>query len=131
MDIQHFSTIFVLTASLCLTHTQSSMVNELKNWCVSKLQRMEARLTADARCAPMRRSSSLDGCVTLQGDMGGPSAVSAHCLVPSDPLERETGRGGGEGGATGEEDMLDNHYFVVQMDSSSGRLLTLTDLLLP
>lgn len=81
------------------------MVSELKNWCVSKLQRMEARLTADAHGAPLRRSSSLDG-----GDI--------RCLVTSDPTERW------EGGATGEEDMLDNHYFVVQMDSSSGRLHT-------
>lgn len=106
------------------------MVSELKNWCMSKLQKMEVRLIADARCAPLRRSSSLDGCVTLQGDTVGLSASSAHCLVPSDPLEPDEGRGG-EGGATGEEDMLDNHYFVVQMDSSSGWLRTLTDLLLP
>ncbi|XP_053500125.1 ankyrin repeat domain-containing protein 6b isoform X2 [Ictalurus furcatus] len=79
---------------------QASMVSELKNWCMSKLQRMEARLTADAHGAPLRRSSSLDG-----GD--------TRCLVTSDPTERW------EGGATGEEDMLDNHYFVVQMDGSS------------
>ncbi|MCJ8749976.1 hypothetical protein PDJAM_G00193700 [Pangasius djambal] len=98
---------------------QASMVSELKNWCMSKLQRMEARLTADARCGPLHRSSSLDGCVTLRGDTGGPSAGSAHCLVTNDPTEPEEGHGRGEGGATGEEDMLDNHYFVVQMDSSS------------
>ncbi|KAF4092108.1 hypothetical protein AMELA_G00017230 [Ameiurus melas] len=88
---------------------QASMVSELKNWCMSKLQRMEARLTADGRGAPLRRSSSLDGGVTLRDDTPG----SAHCLETSDPTDRW------EGGATGEEDMLDNHYFVVQMDSSS------------
>uniref|UniRef100_A0A8B9L3P7 Ankyrin repeat domain 6b n=1 Tax=Astyanax mexicanus TaxID=7994 RepID=A0A8B9L3P7_ASTMX len=38
---------------------QASVVNDLKNWCLSKLQRMESRLTADPRGAPLRRSSSL------------------------------------------------------------------------
>lgn len=113
------------------------MMSELKNWCMSKLQRMETRLTADARCGPLHRSSSLGGCTTLRGDSGGPSAGSAHCLVPMDPTEPEEGQGAGEGGATREEDMLANHYFVVQMDSSSGSLhtlfilLTLVDPLLP
>ncbi|XP_060739946.1 ankyrin repeat domain-containing protein 6b [Tachysurus vachellii] len=98
---------------------QASMVSELKNWCMSKLQRMEARLTADARCAPLHRSSSLDGCATLQGETEGLSAGSTRCLVPGDPTEREEGQGEGEGGALGEEDVLDRHYFVVQMDGSS------------
>uniref|UniRef100_A0A8B9L7E7 Ankyrin repeat domain 6b n=1 Tax=Astyanax mexicanus TaxID=7994 RepID=A0A8B9L7E7_ASTMX len=33
---------------------QASVVNDLKNWCLSKLQRMESRLTADPRGAPLR-----------------------------------------------------------------------------
>ncbi|KAG7331736.1 hypothetical protein KOW79_005705 [Hemibagrus wyckioides] len=98
---------------------QASMVSELKNWCMSKLQRMEARLTADARCVPLRRSSSLDGCTTLRDETEGLSAVSTHCLIPNDPTEHKEGQGEGEGGAPGEEDVLDNHYFVVQMDSFS------------
>lgn len=101
------------------------MISELKNWCLSKLQKMETRLIADARCVPLRRSSSLDGCVTLQGDSGAPSTSSAHWLLPGDPNEPGEGQRGGEGGATGEADRLDNHYFVVQMDSSSGLLHTL------
>ncbi|KAI5094388.1 ankyrin repeat domain-containing protein 6, partial [Silurus meridionalis] len=99
---------------------QASIVSELKNWCMSKLQSMEARLTADARCAPLRRSSSLDGCVTLRGDAGGPSARSAHCLVPGGPAEPEEGQEGGERGDV-EKEVVDNHYLVVQMDNSSGR----------
>lgn len=96
------------------------MVSELKNWCMSKLQRMEARLTADARRVPLRRSSSLNGCTTLHDETEGLSAVSTHCLIPNDPTEHKEGQGEGEGGAPGEEDVLDNHYFVVQMDSFSG-----------
>lgn len=96
------------------------MMSELRNWCLSKLQRMETRLIADTRCAPLHRSSSLGGGVTLQGDSGAPpSASSFHLqLLPREPDEGQRG-----GGATGEEDMLDPHYFVVQMDSSSGSLL--------
>ncbi|KAI5614780.1 ankyrin repeat domain-containing protein 6, partial [Silurus asotus] len=99
---------------------QASIVSELKNWCMSKLQSMEARLTADARCAPLRRSSSLDGCVTLRADAGGPSARSAHCLVPGGQAEPEEGHEGAERGDV-KKDVVDNHYLVVQMDSSSGR----------
>uniref|UniRef100_A0A8B9L3V0 Ankyrin repeat domain 6b n=1 Tax=Astyanax mexicanus TaxID=7994 RepID=A0A8B9L3V0_ASTMX len=37
---------------------QASVVNDLKNWCLSKLQRMESRLTADPRGAPLLRDTS-------------------------------------------------------------------------
>ncbi|KAF5892612.1 ankyrin repeat domain-containing protein 6, partial [Clarias magur] len=96
---------------------QASIVSELKNWCMSKLQRMEARLMADAHSAPLRRASSLDGCVTLREDTE--CAGSDHRLVSGDPAEPEDGLGQGGEGAIREEDMLDNHYFVVQMDSSA------------
>uniref|UniRef100_A0AAR2L229 Ankyrin repeat domain 6 n=1 Tax=Pygocentrus nattereri TaxID=42514 RepID=A0AAR2L229_PYGNA len=90
---------------------QASVVYELKNWCLSKLQRMEARLTADPRSTPLRRSSSLaetlsecgqDECVTsnascpLAQDKSTPSSPRVvrpkeRALLSADPhrLQRE------------------------------------------
>ncbi|XP_066532721.1 ankyrin repeat domain-containing protein 6b isoform X2 [Hoplias malabaricus] len=93
---------------------QASVVNELKNWCLSKLQRMEARLTSDPRGTTLRRSSSHaetlsecdpDECVTSEVHQGS----SGHCS--KEP---------GEGGAASDlrEEGSANHYFVVQVDSS-------------
>ncbi|TSL47566.1 Ankyrin repeat domain-containing protein 6 [Bagarius yarrelli] len=65
-----------------------------------QLQKMEARLTADADSVHR----------LAHGDPAGPERG---------PEEKEGGEG--EGGALGEEDVLENHYFVVQVDSSSER----------
>ncbi|XP_015462845.3 ankyrin repeat domain-containing protein 6b isoform X2 [Astyanax mexicanus] len=99
---------------------QASVVNDLKNWCLSKLQRMESRLTADPRGAPLRRSSSLaDTLSECDGDAsdhpGSHSASSAHCLVATCPTETMEGGGAASGP---QEDGSANHYFVVQVDSS-------------
>ncbi|XP_036438271.1 ankyrin repeat domain-containing protein 6b isoform X1 [Colossoma macropomum] len=101
---------------------QASVVSELKNWCLLKLQRMEARLAADPRSIPLRRSSSLaetlsecgqDECVTSSSHPSGHSA-GPHCLVPTTPNEA----GEGETASGPQEDGSANHYFVVQVDSS-------------
>uniref|UniRef100_A0AAR2LWJ4 Ankyrin repeat domain 6 n=1 Tax=Pygocentrus nattereri TaxID=42514 RepID=A0AAR2LWJ4_PYGNA len=102
---------------------QASVVYELKNWCLSKLQRMEARLTADPRSTPLRRSSSLaetlsecgqDECVTSSSHPSGHSA-GPHCLVPTSPNEAREGEAAGGP----QEDGSANHYFVVQVDNAS------------
>ncbi|XP_030637272.1 ankyrin repeat domain-containing protein 6b isoform X2 [Chanos chanos] len=97
---------------------QASVVSELKNWCLSKIQNMEMRLAGEPRQPKLRRSSSLaesvseaepDGHTSLPAVPGG----SAQCLATStlpDPTDLEA--------AAGTEDGSANHYFVVQVDSS-------------
>ncbi|KAI4882682.1 hypothetical protein NFI96_024383 [Prochilodus magdalenae] len=102
---------------------QASVVNELKNWCLSKLQRMEARLVADSRSTPLRRSSSLaetlsecdpDECATSGSHPNGHSGGNGHGPASASPKEPKE-----EGAASGtQEDGSANHYFVVQVDSS-------------
>ncbi|XP_072534738.1 ankyrin repeat domain-containing protein 6b isoform X2 [Salminus brasiliensis] len=98
---------------------QASVVNELKNWCLSKLQRMEGRLTVEPRGAPLRRSSSLADTVSecdaaACDNPASQSASNAHGLVTTGPPE--TLEGGAASGS--QEDGSANHYFVVQVDSS-------------
>uniref|UniRef100_A0A8B9KZ14 Ankyrin repeat domain 6b n=1 Tax=Astyanax mexicanus TaxID=7994 RepID=A0A8B9KZ14_ASTMX len=100
---------------------QASVVNDLKNWCLSKLQRMESRLTADPRGAPLRRSSSLaDTLSECDGDAsdhpGSHSASSAHCLVATCPTETMEGGGAASGP---QEDGSANHYFVQKVRDTS------------
>uniref|UniRef100_A0A674E1F6 Ankyrin repeat domain 6b n=1 Tax=Salmo trutta TaxID=8032 RepID=A0A674E1F6_SALTR len=67
---------------------QASVVNELKNWCLAKLQNIEVRFTGDPRNAKLRQSSSMaEGlCEMDPGGLtvlpaGGPGC-SVECLAP-------------------------------------------------
>ncbi|XP_076872494.1 ankyrin repeat domain-containing protein 6b isoform X2 [Brachyhypopomus gauderio] len=89
---------------------QASMVSELRSWCLSKLQRMEARLVSESRTTPLRCTTE-----TLGGHAPEePPTTSSSQSGPKGLPEAE------EGGAAGglREDGSANHYFVVQADSS-------------
>ncbi|XP_062857926.1 ankyrin repeat domain-containing protein 6b [Trichomycterus rosablanca] len=94
---------------------QASMMNDLKSWCMSKLHWMEARLAADAQRAPLRRATSMNDCMVLRGHTDGRTATSAQCLGSTNSTERGEE---GERVAAGEEDRVENHYFVVKVDRS-------------
>uniref|UniRef100_A0A4W5PR33 Ankyrin repeat domain 6b n=1 Tax=Hucho hucho TaxID=62062 RepID=A0A4W5PR33_9TELE len=98
---------------------QASVVNELKNWCMAKLQNIEVRFAGDPCNTKLRRSSSMSeglcevdpGGLTVlpAGEPGG----SAQCLAPhiTDVTE-------GDHNTAPTEDPSANHYFAVQVDSS-------------
>ncbi|XP_061563495.1 ankyrin repeat domain-containing protein 6b [Cololabis saira] len=90
---------------------QGSLVTELKNWCLSRLQNMEVRFTGE-----LRRCSSAEGLDEAALPAEQPAAaVSAQAPeLPSSPEPLESGRGDpgtAEGGTA-------NHYFVVHAESS-------------
>ncbi|CAB1340439.1 unnamed protein product [Coregonus sp. 'balchen'] len=87
---------------------QASVVNELKNWCMAKLQNIEVRFAGDPRNAKLRRSSSMaEGLCEV--DPGG----SVQCLAPHTTDLTE-----GDPNTAATEDPSANHNFVVQVDNS-------------
>uniref|UniRef100_A0A4W5NFT7 Ankyrin repeat domain 6b n=1 Tax=Hucho hucho TaxID=62062 RepID=A0A4W5NFT7_9TELE len=104
---------------------QASVVNELKNWCMAKLQNIEERFTGDPRNAKLRQSSSMaEGLCEV--DPGGLTVLPAggpgcriECLAPH---TTDLTEGGPNTAAT--EDPSANHNFVVQVDSSPGTSLS-------
>uniref|UniRef100_A0A3P9A9J6 Ankyrin repeat domain 6b n=1 Tax=Esox lucius TaxID=8010 RepID=A0A3P9A9J6_ESOLU len=105
---------------------QASVVSELKNWCLSKLQNIEVRFAGDPGGARLHRSSSLaeglceadpEGLTVLSAGFSG---AGVHCLAPhtSDVADRDSN-------AVTTEDPSANHYFVVQADSSPGMVQSL------
>ncbi|KAM3861314.1 ankyrin repeat domain-containing protein 6b [Diretmus argenteus] len=99
---------------------QASMVNELKSWCLAKLQNMEVRFVGDSRVTKLERSSSMAeglsdadvaGLTVLPADRDGgdqdPELNSNPTLLDSTQGDASVV----EGGST-------NHYFVVHVDSS-------------
>ncbi|XP_055728946.1 ankyrin repeat domain-containing protein 6-like isoform X4 [Salvelinus fontinalis] len=98
---------------------QASVVNELKNWCMAKLQNIEVRFAGDPCNTKLRRSSSMSEglCEVDPGGLtvlpaGGPGD-SAQCLAPhiTDVTE-------GDRNTAATEDPSANHCFAVQVDSS-------------
>ncbi|XP_028253182.1 ankyrin repeat domain-containing protein 6b isoform X3 [Parambassis ranga] len=99
---------------------QASLVSELKNWCLSKLQNMEVRFTGDPSSTKLQRSSSVAeglnqtdgaGLTALPAEHGG----SSQCLElhdsPALPETTQLESSVAEGGSA-------NHYFVVHVESS-------------
>ncbi|XP_071018907.1 ankyrin repeat domain-containing protein 6-like isoform X2 [Oncorhynchus clarkii lewisi] len=98
---------------------QASVVNELKNWCMAKLQNIEVRLAGDPCNTKLRRSSSMSEglCEVDPGGLtvlpaGGPGD-SAQCLTPHITDVTEEDRN-----TAATEDPSANHCFAVQVDSS-------------
>lgn len=100
------------------------MVNELKSWCLSKLQNIEVRFAGDPRGPVLQRSSSMTeglneanvaGLSVLPPGQGG----SSQCLeVHSSEAQLDSAQGEpsvAEGGSA-------NHYFVVHVESSPGMI---------
>ncbi|XP_028858213.1 ankyrin repeat domain-containing protein 6b isoform X2 [Denticeps clupeoides] len=71
---------------------QAAAMNDLKNWCLSKIQNLEVRLTRDGK--PRRSSSASETEARPEGDPGDPGTDRAAA------------------------DASTSHYFVVQVDSS-------------
>uniref|UniRef100_A0A667YNT8 Ankyrin repeat domain 6b n=1 Tax=Myripristis murdjan TaxID=586833 RepID=A0A667YNT8_9TELE len=103
---------------------QASMVNELKSWCLSKLQNIEVRFAGDPRGPMLQRSTSVTeglnevnaaGLSVLPPGQGG----SSQCLeVHSSEAQLDSAQGEpsvAEGGSA-------NHYFVVHVESSPGMI---------
>ncbi|XP_029589807.1 ankyrin repeat domain-containing protein 6 isoform X5 [Salmo trutta] len=98
---------------------QASVVNELKNWCMAKLQNIEVRFAGEPSNTKLRRSSSMSEglCEVDPGSLtvlpaGGPGD-SAQCLAPhiTDVTE-------GDHNTAATEDPSANHCFAVPVDSS-------------
>uniref|UniRef100_A0A8C9SMH3 Ankyrin repeat domain 6b n=1 Tax=Scleropages formosus TaxID=113540 RepID=A0A8C9SMH3_SCLFO len=85
---------------------QASAVNELKNWCRSKIHNIEARFAGDSRSAKLRQSPSLPENF-LEADSEGLAVLS--------PLPAGSAKS-----LASDASAPSNHYFVVQVDSSPG-----------
>nr|XP_015208428.1 PREDICTED: ankyrin repeat domain-containing protein 6 [Lepisosteus oculatus]XP_015208437.1 PREDICTED: ankyrin repeat domain-containing protein 6 [Lepisosteus oculatus]XP_015208444.1 PREDICTED: ankyrin repeat domain-containing protein 6 [Lepisosteus oculatus]XP_015208450.1 PREDICTED: ankyrin repeat domain-containing protein 6 [Lepisosteus oculatus]XP_015208457.1 PREDICTED: ankyrin repeat domain-containing protein 6 [Lepisosteus oculatus] len=81
---------------------QASVVNELKNWCLSKIQNMEVRISGDSRNAKP-----------------SPPASAGGADPESQRAPQESVAGGASVGPAAEE-TSGKQYFVVQQDSSPG-----------
>lgn len=101
---------------------QTSLVSELKSWCLSKLQNMELRFAGDASSTKLQRSSSVaEGLDEADGaSLTAPPSDqgdSSQCLELQSSLALlDSGQGEPsvvEGGSA-------NHYFVVHVESSPG-----------
>lgn len=102
------------------------MVNELKSWCLSKLQNMEVRFIGDPSTTKLQRSSSVaenlnevDGAgltVLPSGQADGSKCLELH----TSPALLDSTRGQ----PTVAEGDTANHYFVVHVESSPGKTST-------
>lgn len=99
-------------------------MNELKNWCLSKIQRMEKRFTGEGK---LRRSSSLADtlCEAEAETLPTLSRGSAHCLAAMTLADSTDGDSNthpsSSTAAAAADEASAHHYFVVQVDSSPGR----------
>ncbi|KAJ8008930.1 hypothetical protein DPEC_G00083530 [Dallia pectoralis] len=95
---------------------QASVVHELKNWCLAKLQNIEGRFAGDPGDARLCRSSSLaEG--LFEADPGGLTALPPGGLGAS-LATQTTGVFDRDSDRANMDDSSANHYFVVQADSS-------------
>lgn len=93
---------------------QASLVSELKSWCLSKLQNMEGRFTADPSGSRLKRSSSVtEGLNEAEG--------TGLTAVPADNSDSSNIPGCTGGEPSGAEASSANHYFVVHVESPSGK----------
>lgn len=91
---------------------QASLVSELKSWCLSKLQNMEGRFTADPSGSRLKRSSSVtEGLNEAEG--------TGLTAVPADNSDSSNIPGCTGGEPSGAEASSANHYFVVHVESPS------------
>lgn len=106
---------------------QASVVNELKSWCMAKLQNIEVRFNRDPSLGLLKHSSSMEeglcevhpaGVTVLPAGPGG----STHCLAPAAPEGLGPEEGGPSGGTS--EEGSANHYFVIHVDTSPGTVQT-------
>lgn len=101
---------------------QVSLVSELKRWCLSKLQNMEASFTEDPDSTKQHPSTSV---FEAPNDAAGAGLTELHAghegsleLHNSSPLVDSSCR---KPSVT--EGSSANHYFVVHMESSPGMTL--------
>ncbi|XP_061098170.1 ankyrin repeat domain-containing protein 6b isoform X1 [Conger conger] len=87
---------------------QASVVNDLKNWCLSKIQNIEVRFTGDGRNSRQRQAPHANEAAPD----GGLFAESTSPLPPPSPANGAPALEGSSAEASG------HHYFVVQVDSS-------------
>ncbi|MBN3323151.1 ANKR6 protein, partial [Atractosteus spatula] len=88
---------------------QASVVNELKNWCLSKIQNMEVRISGDSRNAKLSPPASAGGAdpesqPATQESVTGGAPAPGHTASVGPAAEETSGK----------------QYFVVQQDSSPG-----------
>lgn len=103
------------------------MVNDIKNWCLSKIQSLETRLSGDRCDSKLRRSSSLTDTLsdwdphshTAVPDTSGGRA----CYSPS-ANQPELKDGGETAAASTCPEDGPASYYVIEVDVSPGRTLT-------
>ncbi|XP_052391416.1 ankyrin repeat domain-containing protein 6b isoform X1 [Carassius gibelio] len=101
---------------------QASVVNDLKNWCISKIQRLESRLTGDRSNSKLRRSSSLTD-TFLDCDPHSHTAVpdTSGAEACSSPSTNQPEAGDGREAAAASTSPEDGSvgYYVIDVDRVS------------
>ncbi|XP_073711824.1 ankyrin repeat domain-containing protein 6b [Misgurnus anguillicaudatus] len=92
---------------------RASVVNDLKNWCLSKIQSLETRLTSDRFDTKLRRCSSLSD---TRSDCDHASGGGAQRCQSNQLEEKE---GGGTAAVTSCAEDESSSYYVIEVDISS------------
>ncbi|XP_037541648.1 ankyrin repeat domain-containing protein 6b [Nematolebias whitei] len=91
---------------------QVCLVDELKSWCLSKLENMEDHCIEDLSTMKLQRSSSVAEGRKI-------AAKAEHTMLPSEQeCSPEATQLHSCGGSNMADDRISNHYFVVHLDSS-------------
>ncbi|XP_043075078.1 ankyrin repeat domain-containing protein 6b isoform X6 [Puntigrus tetrazona] len=90
---------------------QASVVSDLKNWCLSKIQSLETRLSGDRSSTKLRRSSSLTDTLSDCDPSSHASGAKACCSPSANQPEAVAASTSPEDGSAG--------YYVIEVDHVS------------
>lgn len=115
--------------------SQISLVDELKTWCMLKIQNLEMKLSGDFRSS--RPKSTLSTCESLTETLDTENLLSAKdCKTNQSPLQSEDSQQHsyitlqnslsedmGRSRVQTSEQSFGTHYFAVEQDTASGIIL--------
>ncbi|XP_042633272.1 ankyrin repeat domain-containing protein 6b [Cyprinus carpio] len=101
---------------------QASVVSDLKNWCISKIQSLESRLSGDRSDTKLRRSSSLTDTLSdcdprSHTAVPDPSGAKACCSPSTNQPEPKDGREAAAASTSPEDGSAG--YYVIEVDRVS------------
>lgn len=117
-----------LSLDYCLCE-QASVVSDLKNWCISKIQSLESRLSGDRSDTKLRRSSSLTDTLSdcdprSHTAVPDPSGAKACCSPSTNQPEPKDGREAAAASTSPEDGSAG--YYVIEVDRVSPGMTLVT-----
>lgn len=105
---------------------QASVVSDLKNWCLSKIQSLETRLSGDRCNTKLRRSSSLTDTLSdwdPHSSTAVPDTSGGRARYSPSPNQSEAKDGRETAAATTCPEDGSASYYVIEVDVSPGMTL--------